>query len=216
MPNGDFTALFREALAGLKTGGKTLQASLQEIEEGKRQAIGRGQQALVTGGLAGTTMMGGVPIQAEKVAATQRLGARGQAERTYLTTLASFAAFAQRGAEAKAEREAAMERLQTQIGAQERAAALSRRPTITAGAYKSTAEVAREQRAARPARMPTMPDWISGGKQVPIEHGLTGQRKMGQVGGAWNLDLTAMKRLRSQTSQVGLPDIGKLFLAGAM
>lgn len=100
----DYMALYRKALTGLETGGKTLEASLQEIEEGKKQAIGRGQQALVSGGLGGTTTMGAVPIQAEKIAARQRLGARGRAEETYLTTLASFAAFAQRGEEAARQR----------------------------------------------------------------------------------------------------------------
>ena len=101
----DYMQLYQKALTGLQTGGKKLEASLAEIEEGKRQAIGRGQQALVSGGLSGTTMAAGVPLQAEKVAGRQRLGARGQAEETYLTTLASFAAFAQRGEEARKQRQ---------------------------------------------------------------------------------------------------------------
>jgi hypothetical protein len=107
-----FLQLYQEALAGLKTGGMTLEASLQEIEQGKKEAIAGGQQSLVSGGLSGTTMMAGVPVQAEKIASRQRLGARGQAERTYLTTLASFAAFAQRGAEAQKQREFEAEQAQ--------------------------------------------------------------------------------------------------------
>jgi hypothetical protein len=114
----DYMSLYGQALEGLRTGGMTLEASLQEIEEGKQQAIARGQQSMVSGGLAGTTVMGGIPLQAEKIAATKRLGARGQAQQTYLTALASFSAFAQRAQEAKAERDAAMSRLQTQIKAQ--------------------------------------------------------------------------------------------------
>lgn len=101
----DYMQLYQKALTGLQTGGKKLEASLAEIEEGKQQAIGRGQQALVSGGLSGTTMAAGVPLQAEKIAGRQRLGARGQAEETYLTTLASFAAFAQRGEEARKQRQ---------------------------------------------------------------------------------------------------------------
>lgn len=101
----DFMAMYKQALERLSTGGMSLEASLQEIEEGKKQAIGRGQQALVSGGLGGTTVMGGVPLQAEKIASRQRLGARGRAESQYLTTLASFAAFAQRGEEAQKQRE---------------------------------------------------------------------------------------------------------------
>jgi len=115
----DYMALYRKALTGLETGGKTLEASLQEIEEGKRQAIGRGQQALVGGGLGGTTIMGAVPVQAEKIAARQRLGARGRAEETYLTTLASFAAFAQRGEEAQKQREFASRQSYLQRQSQE-------------------------------------------------------------------------------------------------
>lgn len=101
----DYLKMYKDALTRLSTGGQALQASLQEIEEGKKQAIAGGQQALVSGGLGGTTVMGGVPVQAEKIAARQRLGARGQAEQTYLTTLASFAAFAQRGEEAEKQRQ---------------------------------------------------------------------------------------------------------------
>lgn len=101
----DYMDMYKQALERLSTGGMSLEASLQEIEEGKKQAISRGQQSLVSGGLGGTTVMGGVPIQAEKIAAGQRLGARGRAEQTYLTTLASFASFAQRGIEAQKQRQ---------------------------------------------------------------------------------------------------------------
>ena len=101
----NYLAMYKEALQRLSTGGMSLEASLQEIEQGKKQAIAGGQQALVSGGLGGTTVMSGVPLQAEKIAARQRLGARGGAERTYLTTLASFAAFAQRGEEAQKQRD---------------------------------------------------------------------------------------------------------------
>lgn len=114
--------LYTKALERLSTGGMALEASLADIEEGKKQAIGRGQQALVSGGLGGTTVMGGVPIAAEKAAGRARLGARGEAESKYLTTLASYAAFAQRAQESAAERSAAMERLQMQISSQERLA----------------------------------------------------------------------------------------------
>lgn len=100
----DFMALYAKALEGLSTGGKKLEASLQEIEEGKKQAIAGGQQALIGGGLGGTTVMGAVPLAAEKTAARKRLGARGEAEQTYLTTLASFAAFSQRAQEAAKDR----------------------------------------------------------------------------------------------------------------
>jgi hypothetical protein len=118
--------LYAAALKRLSTGGLSLEASLADIEEGKRQATARGQQSLVSGGLGGTTVMGGVPIAAEKSAARARLGARGEAESKYLTTLASYAAFAQRAQEASAERTAAMDRLQMQISSQERMTEASR------------------------------------------------------------------------------------------
>lgn len=118
----DIMDLYAQALERLSTGGLSLEASLADIEEGKKQAIARGQQSMVSGGLAGTTVMGGVPIAAEKVAGRARLGARGEAESKYLTTLASFAAFAQRAQEAGADRAAALQRLQLQLGTQERLA----------------------------------------------------------------------------------------------
>lgn len=110
--------LYAEALKGLSTGGKKLEASLQEIEEGKRQAIAGGQAGAIRGGLGGTTVMGAIPLSAEKTAARKRLGARGEAEQTYLTTLASFAAFAQRGEEAQKQR--AFEAQQAELGRIER------------------------------------------------------------------------------------------------
>jgi len=118
----DIMSLYAAALERLSGGGLALEASLADIEEGKKQAIAGGQQALVSGGLGGTTVMGGVPIQAEKTAGRARLAARGEAESKYLTTLASYAAFAQRAQEAAAERSAAMQRLQMQISSQERMA----------------------------------------------------------------------------------------------
>lgn len=128
----DFTALYKQALEGLRTGGKKLEASLQEIEEGKKRAIAGGGQALVSGGLGGTTVMGAIPLAAEKGAARKRLAARGEAEQTYLTTLASFAAFAQRGVEAQKERESRMQLAQygaRQAGLGQRARTLAARET---------------------------------------------------------------------------------------
>lgn len=124
----DIMDLYTKALERLSTGGLSLEASLADIAEGKRQAIARGQQSLVSGGLSGTTVMGGVPVAAEKTAGRARLAARGEAESKYLTTLASFAAFAQRAQEAKADRAAALQRLQMQLGTQERLAAQNRPP----------------------------------------------------------------------------------------
>ena len=129
----DIMDLYTAALERLSTGGMALEASLADIEEGKKQAIARGQQSLVSGGLAGTTVMGGVPIAAEKVAGRARLGARGEAESKYLTTLASYAAFAQRAQLASADRAAALQRLQLQLGTQERMAGQSRGGGVVAG-----------------------------------------------------------------------------------
>ena len=124
----DIMSLYAQALERLSTGGLSLEASLADIEEGKKQAIARGQQSLVSGGLGGTTVMGGVPVAAEKTAGRARLAARGEAEQKYLTTLASYAAFAQNAQQAAADRQAAMQRLQMQIGSQERLAESSRQP----------------------------------------------------------------------------------------
>ena len=122
----DIMDLYAAALKRLSTGGMSLEASLADIEEGKKQAIARGQQSLVSGGLSGTTVMGGVPVAAEKTAGRARLAARGEAESKYLTTLASYAAFAQRAQEAAADRVSAMQRLQMQISSQERLAEQNR------------------------------------------------------------------------------------------
>ena len=115
----DPMAMYKQALEGLAGGGAMLESSLADIETGKREAIGAGQQALVSAGLGGTTMMAGVPIQAEKGAGRTRLAARGQVEQLRLQTLASYAGLAQQAKLASAEREAALTRLNKQISAQE-------------------------------------------------------------------------------------------------
>lgn len=109
-PSSQYLNMYKQALEGLRTGGMTLEADLQAIEEQKKQTIAGGEQALVSSGLSGTTMMAGVGMQAEKIAGMQRLGAKGAAESKYLTTLASFANFAQSAQESQLDREASLQR----------------------------------------------------------------------------------------------------------
>lgn len=91
----EFTKLYEQALARLKTGGMTLEADLADIEAGKRSAVAGGQQALIGAGLGGTTVTGAVPLAAEKTAGRARLRARGGAESKYMTALMSFANLAE-------------------------------------------------------------------------------------------------------------------------
>lgn len=128
----DFMTMYKQAVEGLTGGGKMLESQLADIEAGKQQAIAGGQQALVSSGLAGTTMMAGVPLQAERGAGRARLAARGQTERLGFQTLASYAALAQQAREARLEREAAMERLQMSITGQQEATAIGAQPGILA------------------------------------------------------------------------------------
>ena len=123
----DPMAMYRQALEGLSGGGAMLESSLADIETGKKEAIGAGQQQLVSSGLAGTTMMAGVPLQAEKGAGRARLAARGQVEQLRLQTLASYAGLAQQAKLASAERTAAGQRLQTQLTAQKAGAAAAQK-----------------------------------------------------------------------------------------
>lgn len=109
----EYMQLYQQALDRLSTGGASLQASLQEIEQQKGQAISVGQASLVGAGLSSTEAMGGVPVQAEKLAGTARLAARGEAENRYLAALTNFAALAQQSEEARLDRKAAMERTKT-------------------------------------------------------------------------------------------------------
>ncbi len=122
----EYTELYKQVLSRLEGGGKTLEADLADIEAGKGAAIAGGQQALVSGGLGGTTVMGAVPVSAEKTAGRARLRARGAAEGKYMTAMMSFASLAERSRQATLERQAAMQRLQTQLGAQGRQAELGR------------------------------------------------------------------------------------------
>lgn len=113
-----FTELYEQVLERLKGGGTALQADLADIEEGKRQAMASGEQRLVSGGLAGTTVMGAVPLAAEKTAGRARLRARGAAESRYTTAMISFANVAEASRQAKLGRTAAMERTRVMIGGQ--------------------------------------------------------------------------------------------------
>lgn len=100
---------YKQAIERLKTGGMALEADLQAIEEQKKQTVASGEQALVSSGLSGTTMMAGVGTQAEKIAGIQRLGAKGAAETRYLSALTSFTALAQSSREAQLNREASLQ-----------------------------------------------------------------------------------------------------------
>lgn len=118
----EFTELYKQVLSRLEGGGKTLEADLADIEAGKRTAIAGGQQALVSGGLGGTTVMGAVPLSAEKTAGRARLRARGAAESKYMAAMMSFANLAEAARQAELGRESAMERLQvSETGATGRA-----------------------------------------------------------------------------------------------
>lgn len=112
----DFTEMYQQMLSRLEGGGKTLEADLADIEAGKKGAIAGGQQALVSGGLAGTTVMGAVPLSAEKTAGRARLRARGAAESRYATTMMSFANLSEAARQAELNRKAALQR--TVVGAQ--------------------------------------------------------------------------------------------------
>lgn len=116
----EFTELYKQALARLEGGGRTLEADLADIEAGKRGAIAGGQQALISGGLGGTTVTSAVPLAAEKTAGRARLRARGGAESKYLTALMSFANLAEASRQAGLGREAAKERTTMGIQSAER------------------------------------------------------------------------------------------------
>jgi len=139
----DPMAMYRQALEGLSGGGAMLESSLADIEAGKEQATAAGQQAMVSGGLGGTTMMAGVPIQAEKTAGRARLAARGQTEQLRLQTLASYAGLAQQAKLASDQRQAAQRNLQTQITAQTGAATAAQKAES-----ERISKLASEQRTA--------------------------------------------------------------------
>jgi hypothetical protein len=87
--------MYQQVLSRLKVGGATLEADLADIEAGKKSAIAAGTGRLIQGGLGGTTVMGAVPLAAEKTAARARLRARGGAENRYMTAMMSFANLAE-------------------------------------------------------------------------------------------------------------------------
>ena len=100
----DYSTLYKEALSGLKSGGRELESELADIEAGKKSAIAGGQQSLIGSGLGGTTVMGAVPLAAEKTAGRARLGARGRAETRYWSALMSFAGLAESARQAELDR----------------------------------------------------------------------------------------------------------------
>ncbi len=123
---GSSSDLYQQALGRLAGGGLSLEADLAGIEAGKREAIGRGEQNLVSAGLSGTTIMGSVPLSAEKGASMARLSARGRAEEKYLAALTNFANLAFQAEQGKLGRESSMQQLQMQLGTQERLAEADR------------------------------------------------------------------------------------------
>jgi hypothetical protein len=98
--------LYEQVLSRLKGGGATLKADLADIEAGKKSAIAAGTGRLISGGLGGTTVMGAVPLAAEKTAGRARLRARGGAESKYMTALMSFANLAESSRQQELNRQA--------------------------------------------------------------------------------------------------------------
>lgn len=70
----DYRGLFEAAIARLQPGNAMEKAAFETIESGKRTAIGASMQGLVSGGMAGSSLAGSVPLIAEKGAAASRLG----------------------------------------------------------------------------------------------------------------------------------------------
>lgn len=114
----DATALYESVLKRLEGGGETLKADLADIEAGKKSAIATGAGNLISGGLGGTTVMGAVPLAAEKTAGRARLRARGGAEDKYMTALMSFAHLAESSKQQELNRQAG--RQSDLLGAQTR------------------------------------------------------------------------------------------------
>jgi len=69
-----YRGLFEAAIARLQPGNAMERAAFEGIESGKRTAVGSAMQNLVSGGMAGSSLAGSVPIIAEKAAASSRLG----------------------------------------------------------------------------------------------------------------------------------------------
>ena len=100
------TELYESIIKRLEGGGATLKADLADIEAGKEGAIATGTGRLISGGLGGTTVMGAVPLAAEKTAGRARLRARGGAENRYMTALMSFANLAESSRQQELNRQA--------------------------------------------------------------------------------------------------------------
>ena len=105
--------LYEQVLSRLEGGGATLKADLADIEAGKESAIATGTGRLISGGLGGTTVMGAVPLAAEKTASRARLRARGGAENKYMTALMSFATLAENSRQAELNRQATRQNVLT-------------------------------------------------------------------------------------------------------
>jgi hypothetical protein len=102
----DATALYESVIKRLEGGGIALQADLADIEAGKESAVSTGQANLIQGGLGGTTVMGAVPLAAEKTAVRSRMRARGSAEEKYMQAVISFAHLAESSKQQELNRQA--------------------------------------------------------------------------------------------------------------
>jgi hypothetical protein len=73
-------SLLQKAMKTYEPGGTFEKTAFADIEAGKQSAIGRSVQGLVSGGMAGSSLMGSVPLIAEKSAAGSRLKVSGERE----------------------------------------------------------------------------------------------------------------------------------------
>lgn len=73
-------ALFARAMAAYQPGGSFEKTNYADIEAGKQSAIGRSIQGLVSGGMAGSSLTGSIPLIAEKSAAGSRVKVSAERE----------------------------------------------------------------------------------------------------------------------------------------
>lgn len=126
--SSDVSAIFERALARYRPGGEYGKGTEAALERGRVKAVSTGMQSLVSAGLAGTTMAGGLGKKYEEEVAAP---ARARVEETRAERMSAIemalASIIQQAIEAQKTRETQEEALSTQLGARERETLYGRR-----------------------------------------------------------------------------------------
>jgi hypothetical protein len=105
-----FNKLFEDVIAKLQPGGDITRGQIADINQATKKATASGMQAMVSGGLRGTTIAPTVRQAAKDIGTRQKMNVKGEAIKNLINVMTQYAGMSEASRQAKLERMSALER----------------------------------------------------------------------------------------------------------